>query len=250
MSDPTTTFQDKSTAVTDDLAAYEADLTQSQAGTGGSGTLYDTYGAKITNVQNAEGSLGSLNTFLVGLGDHNADAAQYNSHLQDRTLDILDTQISNTQYNIGLLKNDDTNKARMADININVSKEYDAQMQVFKMISFYLVIILFFGVLGKFVPSIANIAKLMCVFVTLVMVYHLYGKMVDMYARSSTNYDEYNFPKPKSGDSTSTDTEDKTNSHAGKYCPPSFGSKDKEGFTGAIQAYENSSNSLLNKSNF
>ena len=66
MSDPTTTFQDKSTAVTDDLAAYEADLTQSQAGTGGSGTLYDTYDAKITNVQNAEASLGSLNTFLVG----------------------------------------------------------------------------------------------------------------------------------------------------------------------------------------
>ena len=144
----------------------------------------------ITNTMNSA-QQAQLAAYDVAI--NNDTQATTNKSLQDTTLDVLDTQMDNASYNIGIVKQDDVNKARMADININQSKEYDAQMELFKMMSFYLVIILFFGVLGKFVPSIANITKMICLLITLVMIYHVYGKLVDMYRRSSTNYDEYVF---------------------------------------------------------
>lgn len=116
--------------------------------------------------------------------------------IQLGTLGVLDNQIDNMQYNVGVLKQDDINKARMADININEGKEYDDQMELFKMISFYLVFILFFGVLGKYIPGISNITKIVCLIITLVLIYNVIRKLRDMYSRSSLNYDEYNFKKP------------------------------------------------------
>ena len=99
-------------------------------------------------------------------------------------------------YNVGVLKQDDINKARMTDLNINEGKEYDDQMELFKMISFYLVFILFFGVLGKFIPGFSNITKIICAIITAILIIHVVIKLRDMYSRSSTNYDEYNFKAP------------------------------------------------------
>ena len=156
----------------------------------------------------------------------NTQVATYNAGVQNEmqarttmgqqlgTLGVLNQELENSQYNIAAIRQDDNNKARMADININESKEYDAQMQLFKLISFYLVFILFFGVLGKFIPGISNITKIICVFITLIMVVHIIRNLLDMYSRSSTNYDEYNFKNPKhntfSGkdSSSSSDTDD------------------------------------------
>ena len=230
----------------------------------------------ITNTMNAT-QQAQLGAYEVAI--NNDTQATSNKALQDTTLDVLGTQLQNSAYNIGIVQQDDVNKARMADININQSKEYDAQMEVFKMMSFYLVIILFFGVLGKFVPSIANITKLMCVFVTLLMVYHIYGKMVDMYHRSSTNYDEYDFPKPKhttpSGPDDDDDGDDGGNACGSNSFGPKFGSKISESFTNnfgsnktqesltnnfgsnktqesftTIKPYNIKNKSLLSKSNF
>jgi uncharacterized membrane protein YgcG len=170
----------------------------------------------ITNTMNST-QQAQLAAYEVAI--NNDSQATTNRGLQDTTLDVLGSQLDNSAYNIGIVQQDDVNKARMADININQSKEYDAQMELFKMMSFYLVIILFFGVLGKFVPMIANITKLMCVFITLVMLYHVYGKMVDMYHRSSTNYDEYDFSKPKYTAATGPDDDDDDDDDDG--CPTS-----------------------------
>ncbi len=205
----------------------------------------------ITNTINAT-QQAQLGAYEVAI--NNDTQATSNKALQDTTLDVLDTQLENSAYNIGIVKQDDVNKARMADININQSKEYDAQMELFKMMSFYLVIILFFGVLGKFVPSIANIAKLMCVFITLLMIYHIYGKIVDMYHRSSANYDEYNFPKPKHTTPSGPDDDDDDDDDDGNACGsnsfgPKFGSKTSESFA-TIKPYNSKNKSLLSKSKF
>merc|ERR1712167_360672 len=81
------------------------------------------------------------------------------------------------------------------------------------MISFYLVLILFFGILGKYVPPITNIPKIICVITTLIMIFHIFKQLRDMYNRSSINYDEYNFKKPKHTASNDSDDESDNSSN-------------------------------------
>ena len=178
------------------------------------------------------------------------------------TLGVLNQELENSQYNIAALKQDDINKARMVDININESKEYDAQMQLFKIISFYLVFILFFGVLGRFIPGISNITKIICVFITLIMVVNIIRKLSDMYSRSGTNYDEYNFKKPrhnsfsgKDSDSDS-DSDDEDSSRCNTTSEDDIvnhsltsSSSTSESFT-TIKPYNNRNKSVLGKSKF
>ena len=165
----------------------------------------------------------SMNTIAKNINSlQNTQVASYNAAVQNEkqarttlgqqlgTLGVLKKELDNSQYNMDLLKQDDINKARMADININESKEYESQMQLFKMISFYLVIILFFGVLGKFIPGISNITKIICLLITLIMIFHIIRKLADMYSRSVTNYDEYNFKKPRRSDYDNNDVDTDT----------------------------------------
>ena len=205
---------------------------------------------KMNSITNTMNKTQQTQIAAYDVAINNDIQATTNKALQDATLDVLDTQLDNAAYNTGIIQQSDVNKARMADININQSKEYDAQMELFKMMSFYLVIILFFGVLGKFVPVIANITKLLCVLITLLMIYHIYGKMVDMYHRSSTNYDEYNFSKPtyttaSGADSDSDDDDDDDTACAST----SGGSKTAESFS-SIKPYNSINKSLLSKSKF
>jgi hypothetical protein len=162
----------------------------------------------------------SMNTIAKNINSlQNTQVATYNAAVQNEkqarttlgqqlgTLGVLNMELQNSQYNMNVLKEDDINKARMADININDSKEYESQMQLFKMVSFYLVIILFFGVLGKFIPGITNITKIICLLITLIMILHIVRKLIDMYSRNSSNFDEYNFNKPIQSASTVTDSD-------------------------------------------
>ena len=197
--------------------------------------------------------LDTLNTSV-----NNLNNAKTVYGMQLGTLGVLDNQIDNMTYNVGVLKQDDINKARMVDLNINEGKEYDDQMELFKMISFYLVFILFFGILGKFIPGISNITKIICLIITLILIFHVIQKMRDMYSRSSTNYDEYNFKKPshnnfddksqafgwKSYDTDDDDskkctTDDDILNHSVK----------TESFTG-IKAYNQNNNSAFNTYTF
>ena len=204
----------------------------------------------------------------------NTQVATYNAAVQNEmqarttmgqqlgTLGVLNQELQNSQYNIHALKQDDINKARMADININESKEYDAQMQLFKIISFYLVFILFFGVLGKFIPGISNITKIICLLITLLMIVNIIRRLSDMYSRSSTNYDEYNFKKPRhnsfSGKDSDTDTDDdddddsdncNTTSQSDLLNHSLTSNTTSESFT-TIKPYNSRNKSLLGKSKF
>ena len=136
----------------------------------------------------------NMNTLAKNINSlQNTQVAAYNAAVQNEkqartnlgqqlgTLGVLNMELQNSQYNIHALNQDDINKARMADININESKEYEAQMQLFKMVSFYLVFILFFGVLGKFIPGISNITKIICILITLIMIVHIIHQLKDMY---------------------------------------------------------------------
>jgi hypothetical protein len=176
------------------------------------------------------------------------------------TLGVLNQELENSQYNIAALQQDDINKARMADININESKEYDAQMQLFKIISFYLVFILFFGVLGRFIPGISNITKIICIFITLIMVVNIIRKLSDMYSRNSNNYDEYNFKKPRhnsfSGKDSDSDSDDEDSSRCNTTSQDDIvnhsltsSSRTSESFT-TIKPYNNRNKSVLGKSKF
>ena len=213
----------------------------------------------------------SMNTLSQSINSlQNTQVAAYNAAVQNEkqarttlgqqlgTLGVLNTELQNAQYNVDLLKQDDINKARMADININESKEYESQMQLFKMISFYLVFILFFGVLGKFIPVISNITKIICLLITLIMIFHIIHKLVDMYSRSSTNFEEYNFKKPRHTASSATDTDTDTDTDSddeSNNCTTSddilnhTSSSSSESFR-SIKPYNKNNKSVLGKSKF
>ena len=120
------------------------------------------------------------------------------------TLSVLDTELNDASYNIGILNQDQINKARMADINTNTSKENNAYINLFKMISMYLLCILVLAVLGRYVPAIKNITKMLCLIVILLMIVHVCNSLYDIYRRSATNYDEYNWSKPKTTTTSSS----------------------------------------------
>ena len=216
----------------------------------------------------------SMNTIANNINSlQNTQVATYNAAVQNEkqarttlgqqlgTLGVLNMELQNAQYNMNALKQDDINKARMADININESKEYESQMQLFKMISFYLVFILFFGVLGKFIPGISNITKIVCLLITLIMIFHILHKLGDMYSRSSTNFDEYNFNKPRHGASsdadidtdtdTDMDTDDESNNCTSEddILNHSLNSSSSESFR-SIKPYNKNNKSVLGKSKF
>ena len=218
----------------------------------------------------------SMNTIAKNINSlQNTQVATYNAAVQNEkqarttlgqqlgTLGVLKKELDNSQYNMDLLKQDDINKARMADININESKEYESQMQLFKMISFYLVIILFFGVLGKFIPGISNITKIICLLITLIMIFHIIRKLADMYSRSVTNYDEYNFKKPRRSDydnnDVDTDSDDDDDGDDGHHNNNNCTTSDdilnhsldgsSESFR-TIKPYNNNNKSVLGKSKF
>jgi hypothetical protein len=231
-----------------------------------------------SNVARRDQLRNSMNTIAKNINSlQNTQVATYNAAVQNEkqarttlgqqlgTLGVLKKELDNSQYNMDLLKQDDINKARMADININESKEYEAQMQLFKMISFYLVIILFFGVLGKFIPGFSNITKIICLLITLIMIFHIIRKLVDMYSRSVTNYDEYNFKKPRRSDysndvDTDTDDDDDDDDDGdddnNNNCTTSddilnhsLNNNSSESFR-SIKPYNNNNKSVLGKSKF
>lgn len=184
----------------------------------------------------------------------NEEQARTNLGQQLGTLGVLDKQLQNIHYNIGVLNQDDINKAKMADININESKEYEAQMQLFKMISFYLVLILFFGILGKYVPPITNITKIICVITTLIMIFHIFKQLRDMYNRSSINYDEYNFKKPKhtasnDSDDDTDDSDDESDNDSNCKSKDDIVNHSTDGYSN-IKPYNNRNKSVLGKSKF
>ena len=216
----------------------------------------------------------TMNTIAKNINSlQNTQVATYNAAVQNEkqarttlgqqlgTLGVLKKELENSEYNMDLLKQDDINKSRMADININESKEYEAQMQLFKMISFYLLIILFFGVLGKFLPGFSNITKIICLLITLIMIFHIIRNLIDMYSRSVTNYDEYKFKKPKHGaysdsdvdtDTEDDDDDDDNNNNcttSDDILNHSLNNSSSESFT-TIKPYNNNNKSVLGKSKF
>ena len=60
--------------------------------------------------------------------------ARQNFAAQLTTISVLDLEIQNAVQNIAILNQDQIDKARMADINTNTSKENNAQMHLFKMV--------------------------------------------------------------------------------------------------------------------
>ena len=226
-----------------------------------------------SNVERRNQLRNSMNTIAKNINSlQNTQVAAYNAAVQNEkqarttlgqqlgTLGVLNMELQNAQYNMNLLKQDDINKARMADININESKEYEAQMQLFKMISFYLVFILFFGVLGKFIPGISNITKIICLLITLIMIFHIIRNLLDMYSRSITNYDEYNFKKPRHTSSSDTDIDtddDDDDDDDDNECTTtddilnhsSSKTNSSESFR-TIKPYNNNNKSVLGKSKF
>tara|TARA_X000001036_G_scaffold439964_1_gene493376 strand:+ start:3811 stop:4614 length:804 start_codon:yes stop_codon:yes gene_type:complete len=190
---------------------------------------------------------------------HNQQIARNTMNQQVGTLGVLKNTIGDANYNISILREDDINKARMADININESKEYDDQLELFKMISFYLVFILFFAVLGKYVPVIANITKIACLIITIILIYRVYNMLKDMYSRSSLNYDEYDFDKPRhtnsdvDTDDDTDDDDDDSDSDSDDDCTTTDDivnhSTSNEDFSN-IKAYNSNNKSLLSKSKF
>ena len=200
----------------------------------------------INNLQSAQ-----IAAYDMALG--NQQMARNTMDQQVGTLGVLENTIGDANYNISILREDDINKARMADININEGKEYDAQLELFKMISFYLVFILFFSVLGRYVPVIANFTKIACLLVTLILIYRIYNMLTDMYSRSSLNYDEYDFGKPRHTNSdVDTDDEDDDDDDDDD-CTTTDDivnhSTSHENFSN-IKAYNSNNKSLLSKSKF
>ena len=94
------------------------------------------------------------------------------------------------------------------------------------------------------------------------MIFHIIRKLIDMYSRSVTNYDEYKFKKPNHGGysdpdvDTDTEDDDDDDDDNNNNCTTSddilnhsLNNSSSESFT-TIKPYNNNNKSVLGKSKF
>ena len=124
---------------------------------------------------------------------------------QISTLEILENQLNNSKKQLSKLEDKKYDQLKMIQINTFYSKKYDSYRRLFRLVAVLGVLILITIYLSR-IPVVAFLSKPLTTLVSIVGIYIIIKRILDMYFRSDTNYDEYNWTSPNNMSLSTSDT--------------------------------------------
>lgn len=156
--------------------------------------------AEIENITN---QVNSLTATRVNL--YNTLAKNYNTEVrledsvnksmeqQTKTLKILERELNRSKSNLAKLKDEKYNQLKMIEINNYFGKQYENHVQLIKIIIIVGVCMLA-TLLLNYVSALKPASRPLFNLVTIVGLFFIASKLVDLYLRKNDNYDEYEWP--------------------------------------------------------
>jgi hypothetical protein len=112
---------------------------------------------------------------------------------QIHTLEMLEIQLSKSKKKLSELKDEKYNQLKMIEINTYYSKQYDAYRRFFRIITIIGICILCTFVLDYF-PRVSFLASPTRKLIYIVGGFIILRRLLNMYRRSYTDYDEFEWP--------------------------------------------------------
>jgi len=112
---------------------------------------------------------------------------------QTKTLKILERELNKSKSNLAKLKDEKYNQLKMIEINNYFGKQYENHIQLIKIIIIVGICMIITLSLTYF-ESTASASTPLFNLVTIVGLFFIARKLVDLYLRKSDNYEEYEWP--------------------------------------------------------
>jgi hypothetical protein len=123
---------------------------------------------------------------------------------QNETLKLLEQELNKSKQNLAKIEDEKYNQLKMIEINTYFSQQYDAHVQLMKLIVVVGICMLCTLLLQYFEPLKSASGPLFNL-VTIIGSFFIINRLIDMYLRKNDNYDEYTWSTaPVNSDELST----------------------------------------------
>ena len=112
---------------------------------------------------------------------------------QAKTLELLETELNNTKQELNDLQDNKLNHLKMIEITTYYSKHYDAQKQLMQIMA---------GIGIALLISVYLNLSLVTFIIIIIGIIWIGYRVILMYMRTNTNYDEFNFMDPEKNPSS------------------------------------------------